>query len=45
VDPERDLFLVLLTNRSFGPRMRHSIRALRAVRGALADAVVREAGN
>lgn len=45
VDPGRDLFLVLLTNRSFGPRMRHSIRALRAVRGALADAVVREAGN
>jgi CubicO group peptidase (beta-lactamase class C family) len=45
VDPERDLFLVLLTNRSFGPRMRHSIRALRAVRGALADEVVRAAGS
>ena len=45
VDPDRDLFLVLLTNRSFGPRMGHSIRALRAVRGALADAVVREVGE
>jgi CubicO group peptidase (beta-lactamase class C family) len=45
VDPDRDLFLVLLTNRSFGPRMGHSIRALRAVRGALADAVVKEMGG
>jgi CubicO group peptidase (beta-lactamase class C family) len=42
VDPDRDLFLVLLTNRSYAPRMGHSIRALRAVRGSLADAVVRE---
>jgi CubicO group peptidase (beta-lactamase class C family) len=44
VDPERDLFLVLLTNRSFAPRMGHSIRALRGIRGALADAVVRAGG-
>jgi CubicO group peptidase (beta-lactamase class C family) len=42
IDPARDLFLVLLTNRSFGPKVPHSIRALRGVRGALADAVVRE---
>jgi CubicO group peptidase (beta-lactamase class C family) len=42
VDPDRDLFLVLLTNRSYAPRIGHSIRALRALRGALADAVVRE---
>jgi CubicO group peptidase (beta-lactamase class C family) len=44
IDPDRDLFLILLVNRSYGPRMGHSIRALRAVRGALADAVVRETG-
>lgn len=43
IDPDRDLFLILLTNRSYAPRTGHSIRALRAVRGALADAVVREA--
>ena len=42
IDPARDLFLVLLTNRSFDPKVSHSIRALRGVRGALADAVVRE---
>jgi serine-type D-Ala-D-Ala carboxypeptidase len=42
IDPARDLFLVLLTNRSFGVKVPHSIRALRGVRGALADAVVRE---
>ncbi|MEO8140183.1 MAG: serine hydrolase domain-containing protein [Gemmatimonadota bacterium] len=40
VDPARDLFLILLTNRTYAPRVRNSIRALRAVRGALADAVV-----
>jgi CubicO group peptidase (beta-lactamase class C family) len=41
IDPERDLFLVLLCNRSYGPRIGHSIRALRALRGAVAEAVVR----
>jgi CubicO group peptidase (beta-lactamase class C family) len=41
IDPERDLFVVLLTNRTFGPKIGHSIAALRSVRGALADAVVR----
>ncbi len=41
IDPERDLFLILLTNRSYAPRIGHSIRALRAIRSALADAVVR----
>jgi CubicO group peptidase (beta-lactamase class C family) len=40
IDPERDLFLILLTNRSYAPRIGHSIRALRAIRSALADAVV-----
>jgi len=40
VDPGRKLFVVFLTNRSFAPRTGHSIRQLRAVRGALADSVV-----
>jgi CubicO group peptidase (beta-lactamase class C family) len=40
LDPTRDLFLVFLTNRSYAPRVGRSIRALRAIRGALADAVV-----
>jgi CubicO group peptidase (beta-lactamase class C family) len=40
IDPERNLFLILLTNRSYAPRIGHSIRALRGIRGALADAVV-----
>ncbi len=42
LDPEQDIFTVFLTNRSYNPRIGHSIRALRAVRGALADALVRE---
>ena len=45
IDPGNDLFLILLTNRSFDPRVGHSIRALRAVRGALADAVIRAAAR
>ncbi len=45
VDPERDLFLVLLTNRSYAPRMGNSIRRLRGIRGALADAVVAANGR
>jgi CubicO group peptidase (beta-lactamase class C family) len=44
IDPERNLFLVLLTNRSYAPRVGRSIRALRGVRSALADVVVRTAG-
>lgn len=43
IDPSRDLFVVFLTNRSFAPRMGDSIRQLRGIRGALADAVVRGA--
>lgn len=38
-DPGRDLFLVLLTNRSYAPRGGNSLRALRGIRGALADAI------
>ncbi|MBK8003287.1 MAG: beta-lactamase family protein [Gemmatimonadetes bacterium] len=45
VDPPRDLFLVFLTNRSFAPRVTNSIRALRGIRGALADAVVQTVGR
>ena len=41
IDPTRDLFIVFLTNRSYSPRLSHSIRELRAVRARLADAVVR----
>jgi len=40
IDPERDLFVVLLTNRVFAPRTSRSIAQLRAVRGAVADAAV-----
>jgi CubicO group peptidase (beta-lactamase class C family) len=40
IDPGRDLFLVFLTNRSYDPRVPDSFRALRRVRGVLADAVV-----
>ena len=45
IDPARDLFLVLLTNRAYDPKVGRSIRALRGVRSALADEVVRAAGK
>ncbi len=45
IDPSYDLFVVFLTNRSYAPRISSSIRALRAVRGRLSDAVVRAAGR
>jgi CubicO group peptidase (beta-lactamase class C family) len=38
IDPERDLFVILLTNRVFAPRARRSISELKRVRGAVADA-------
>lgn len=41
VDPANDLFLVFLTNRSFDPRRRESIKELRLVRSALSNAVAR----
>lgn len=41
IDPTRNIFLVLLTNRSYDPRVGRSIRALRSVRNDLADQVVR----
>jgi CubicO group peptidase (beta-lactamase class C family) len=41
IDPERDLFLIFLTNRSYAPKVSHSISALRAVRAQLSEAAVR----
>jgi len=38
IDPDRDLFVVLLTNRAYAPRARRSFTALKEVRGRLADA-------
>ncbi|MGH7539119.1 MAG: serine hydrolase domain-containing protein [Gemmatimonadales bacterium] len=38
IDPERDLFVVLLTNRAFAPRGRHPFTVVKQVRGRLADA-------
>jgi CubicO group peptidase (beta-lactamase class C family) len=38
VDPEKDLFVVLLTNRSLNPRVGRSLRDLRLVRAQVADA-------
>ena len=38
IDPERDLFVVMLTNRVYAPRIRRSISQLKALRGRVADA-------
>ncbi len=40
IDPERDLFVILLTNRVYAPRARRSITELKAIRGQVADAAV-----
>jgi CubicO group peptidase (beta-lactamase class C family) len=40
IDPEKDLFVVLLTNRSLNPRVGRSLRDLRLVRAQVADAAV-----
>lgn len=40
IDPDRDLFVVILTNRVFAPRTRNSISRLKAVRAAVANAAV-----
>lgn len=39
IDPERDLFVVLLTNRAYAPVHRDSFRRMREVRARVADAV------
>ena len=38
IDPHRDLFVVLLTNRAYAPRSRESFTVVKEVRGRLADA-------
>lgn len=43
IDPDRDLFLVFLTNRAFGPRVAKPFTALHEVRARVADLVVRDA--
>jgi CubicO group peptidase (beta-lactamase class C family) len=41
IDPDRDLFVVLLTNRAYAPRARRSFTVLKQVRGRVADAAAR----
>jgi len=41
IDPDRDLFVVLLTNRAYAPRGRRSFTVLKEVRGRVADAAAR----
>jgi len=41
IDPDRNLFVLLLTNRAFNPRTRGSFTKLKEVRGRVADAAAR----
>lgn len=41
IDPARDLFVILLTNRVFGPKVAKPFTALHEIRGRVADAAVR----
>jgi CubicO group peptidase (beta-lactamase class C family) len=41
IDPDRNLFVVLLTNRAYAPRARRSFTVLKEVRGRVADAAAR----
>ena len=43
IDPARDLFVVFLTNRVFGPKVAKPFTALHEIRGRVADAAVRAA--
>lgn len=43
IDPDRDLFVVLLTNRAYVPRARRPFTVLKQVRAAVADAAARAA--
>ena len=40
IDPDRDLYVVILTNRVFAPRTSRSISTLKAIRARVADAAV-----
>jgi CubicO group peptidase (beta-lactamase class C family) len=41
IDPDRDLFVVLLTNRVYAPRARKPVTVLKEVRAGVADAAAR----
>jgi CubicO group peptidase (beta-lactamase class C family) len=41
VDPTHDLFLVFLTNRTFDPKARDSLKELKALRTEISDAAIR----
>jgi CubicO group peptidase (beta-lactamase class C family) len=41
IDPDRDVFVVLLTNRAYAPRAARSFTVLKEVRGHVADAAAR----
>jgi CubicO group peptidase (beta-lactamase class C family) len=41
IDPDRDVFVLLLTNRAYDPRVRGSFSKLKEVRGRVADAAAR----
>jgi len=41
IDPDRDVFVLLLTNRAYDPRVRGSFTKLKEVRGRVADAAAR----
>ena len=41
IDPDRDVFVLLLTNRAYNPRVRGSFSKLKEVRGRVADAAAR----
>jgi CubicO group peptidase (beta-lactamase class C family) len=41
IDPARDLFVVFLTNRSFDPKARNSLGAIRTIRSNVTDAAAR----
>jgi CubicO group peptidase (beta-lactamase class C family) len=43
IDPDRDVFVLLLTNRAYNPRTRKSFTELKQIRGHVADAAARAA--
>ena len=43
IDPDRNLFVVLLTNRAYAPRARRPFTVLKQVRGRVADAAAKAA--
>jgi CubicO group peptidase (beta-lactamase class C family) len=45
IDPDRDVFVLLLTNRAFDPKVRRSFTKLKEVRGRVADVAARLADS